>query len=136
MTRSDNRKGLEELRAVRRSTMGALTSVFLFSIFVNLLMLTGPLYMLQVYDRVLGSRSEETLLALSLLVTFLFVAMGVLDHARARVMRAWAQAFRRSSTAASSRPRCGGSRSRPAIRRPWQRSAISNRCSGSGPRRC
>ncbi|RHZ92085.1 type I secretion system permease/ATPase [Cereibacter sphaeroides] len=86
MTRSDNRKGLEELRAVRRSSMGALTSVFLFSIFVNLLMLTGPLYMLQVYDRVLGSRSEETLLALSLLVTFLFVAMGVLDHARARVM--------------------------------------------------
>ncbi|ACM02124.1 type I secretion system permease/ATPase [Cereibacter sphaeroides] len=86
MTRSDNRKGLEELRAVRRSSMGALTSVFLFSIFVNLLMLTGPLYMLQVYDRVLGSRSEETLLALSLLVTFLFVAMGVLDHVRARVM--------------------------------------------------
>jgi ATP-binding cassette subfamily C protein len=41
--------------------------------------------MLQVYDRVLGSRSEETLIALSILVTFLFLMMGILDHARARV---------------------------------------------------
>jgi ATP-binding cassette, subfamily C, bacterial len=48
-------------------------------------MLTGPLYMLQVYDRVLTSRSEETLLALSILVVLLFVAMGVLDHARNRI---------------------------------------------------
>ncbi|MEN0041469.1 MAG: type I secretion system permease/ATPase, partial [Pseudomonadota bacterium] len=58
---------------------------FLFSIFVNLLMLTGPLYMLQVYDRVLGSRSEETLLALTGLIVFLFLMMGILDYARARV---------------------------------------------------
>ena len=48
-------------------------------------MLTGPLFMLQVYDRVLGSGSEETLLALSLLVTFLFLMMGILDYARGRV---------------------------------------------------
>ena len=86
MTGPDIRKGLDELRAARRLSLGALSAAFLFSVFVNLLMLTGPLYMLQVYDRVLGSRSEETLLALSLLVTFLFVAMGFLDHARARVM--------------------------------------------------
>lgn len=60
-------------------------AVFLFSMFTNVLMLTGPLYMLQVYDRVLGSRSEETLLALSLLVTFLFLIMGILDYVRGRV---------------------------------------------------
>ncbi|WP_299821404.1 type I secretion system permease/ATPase [uncultured Jannaschia sp.] len=65
---------------------GLLTMAFVFSVFVNMLMLTGPLYMLQVYDRVLGSRSEETLIALSVLVTFLFLMMGVLDHARGRVM--------------------------------------------------
>lgn len=53
---------------------------------VNALMLTGPLYMLQVYDRVLGSRSEETLLALTLLIAFLFLMMGILDHLRGRVM--------------------------------------------------
>ena len=49
-------------------------------------MLTGPLYMLQVYDRVLGSRSEETLIALSILVAFLYGMMGLLDYARGRIM--------------------------------------------------
>lgn len=84
--RSDNAVGLAELRAARRESIGPIFAVFLFSVFVNLLMLTGPLYMLQVYDRVLGSRSEETLLALSMLVVFLFVVMGILDHVRGRVM--------------------------------------------------
>lgn len=51
-----------------------------------MLMLTGPLYMLQVYDRVLGSRSEATLIALSLLVVFLYGVMGILDYARGRIM--------------------------------------------------
>jgi hypothetical protein len=60
-------------------------SIGLFSVFVNLLMLTGPLYMLQVYDRVLGSRSEATLVALTLLIAALFAIMGMLDHARSRV---------------------------------------------------
>lgn len=80
------------LRQVRRNVTRLLWGVFLFGMVVNVLMLTGPLYMLQVYDRVLGSRSEETLLALSILVTFLFVMMGFLDWARARVAaRAGAQ---------------------------------------------
>ena len=75
----------QELREVRRRNSGLLWAVFIFSMFTNLLMLTGPLFMLQVYDRVLGSGSEETLLALSLLVTFLFLMMGLLDYARGRV---------------------------------------------------
>lgn len=58
----------------------------LFSIVVNVLMLTGPLYMLQVYDRVLGSGSEATLVALSALVIGLFLAMGILENARSKVM--------------------------------------------------
>ncbi|MEY4696887.1 MAG: hypothetical protein RIT14_1315, partial [Pseudomonadota bacterium] len=80
------RAGLAELRQARRAQSGLFWAAVLFSIFVNLLLLTGPLYMLQVYDRVLGSQSESTLIALSLLVTFLFVAMGLLDHARARIL--------------------------------------------------
>jgi ATP-binding cassette, subfamily C, bacterial len=60
-------------------------SIALFSVFVNLLMLTGPLYMLQVYDRVLSSRSEATLVALTLLIAVLFGIMGLLDHARGRL---------------------------------------------------
>lgn len=65
--------------------VGSLISVGLFSVFVNLLMLTGPLFMLQVYDRVLASRSEETLVALLVLVAGLYALMGVLDYARGRV---------------------------------------------------
>jgi ATP-binding cassette, subfamily C, bacterial len=60
-------------------------SIGLFSVFVNLLMLTGPIYMLQVYDRVLSSRSEATLVALTLLIALLFAIMAVLDHARSRL---------------------------------------------------
>tara|TARA_B110000285_G_scaffold4897_1_gene5215 strand:+ start:3062 stop:3646 length:585 start_codon:yes stop_codon:yes gene_type:complete len=60
--------------------------VALFSFFVNMLMLTGPLYMLNVYDRVLGSRSLETLIALLVLVGFLYACMGILDFVRGRVM--------------------------------------------------
>lgn len=48
----------------------------MFSVAVNLLALTGPLFMLQVYDRVLASRSGPTLAALFLLVSFLFLMLG------------------------------------------------------------
>jgi ATP-binding cassette, subfamily C, bacterial len=82
----DIRPGLAELRAARAGSRLAVVAAFVFSALVNLLMLTAPLYMLQVYDRVLVSRSEETLVALSLLMAFLFLIMGVLDHARGRIM--------------------------------------------------
>ena len=49
-------------------------------------MLTGPLFMLQVYDRVLTSRSEATLVTLIVITAFLFLMMGLLDHARGRVL--------------------------------------------------
>lgn len=78
--------GLAELRSARSESRSLYWAVALFSVFVNLLMLTGPLFMLQVYDRVLGSQSEETLFALALLVTFLFAMMGILDFVRGRVM--------------------------------------------------
>ena len=49
-------------------------------------MLTGPTYMLQVYGRVLGSRSEATLIALTTLVAFLYGMLGLLDFSRGRIM--------------------------------------------------
>lgn len=79
-------EGAAELRAVRRQSRTIYWSVAVFSFFVNALMLTGPLYMLNIYDRVLGSRSVETLLALSVLVAFLFAMMGLLDVVRGRLM--------------------------------------------------
>jgi ATP-binding cassette subfamily C protein len=79
-------RGAAELRAARAETRGLVWAVAVFSFFVNLLMLTGPLYMLNVYDRVLGSRSVETLIALSVLVAFLYGCMGLLDYVRGRIM--------------------------------------------------
>jgi ATP-binding cassette, subfamily C, bacterial len=81
-----NSRGLTELRAARREANGLFMATILFSVVINLLMLTSPLYMLQVYDRVLGSRSEATLVALSVLVAVLFLAMGVLEFSRSKVM--------------------------------------------------
>jgi ATP-binding cassette, subfamily C, bacterial len=75
----------DELSLFRRRNAWLLWLVALFSLAVNLLMLTGPIYMLQVYDRVLGSGSQETLVALTVLIVFLFLMMGILDHVRARV---------------------------------------------------
>ncbi len=80
------KRGQDELCALRRRSRILYWMVGLFSLFVNLLMLTGPLYMLQVYDRVLGSGSQETLIALSILVAFLYAMMGILDHTRGRIM--------------------------------------------------
>ncbi len=79
-------QGKGELAAARRESTHLYWMVAVFSFFVNMLMLTGPLYMLNVYDRVLGSRSLETLIALSVLVAFLYGMMGILDFVRGRVM--------------------------------------------------
>ena len=78
--------GVAELRRARSESRSLYWLVGVFSLFANLLMLTGPLYMLSVYDRVLGSRSEATLIALSLLVLFLYGVMGILDYTRSRIM--------------------------------------------------
>ena len=78
--------GLRELRSIRNESSTLFYFVGMLSVFVNLLMLTGPIFMLQIYDRVLGSRSEETLVALSVLVVFLYALQGVLDWVRANVM--------------------------------------------------
>ncbi|WP_208351600.1 type I secretion system permease/ATPase [Pseudaestuariivita rosea] len=86
MSKDNHSRGLEELRSVRSRSRSLYWAVGVFSFFANLLMLTGPLYMLSVYDRVLGSRSIETLIALSVLVAFLYGVMGVLDYTRGRVM--------------------------------------------------
>lgn len=79
-------KGRIELRAAMAKGRGLFLTVGIFSFFVNLLMLTGPLFMLQVYDRVLGSRSEATLVALVVLIAILYLIMGFLDYARGRIL--------------------------------------------------
>lgn len=126
------RAGLSELAAARAASRRAVLAAFLFSALVNVLMLTAPLYMLQVYDRVLVSRSEETLLALSLLMAFLFLVMGLLDHARSRIMarvgarlqaqldpRVLSAAFRRLTVAPQDTAALAAQRDLDAIARFW-----------------
>ena len=64
----------------------SITATLIFGAFVNVLMLVGPFFMLQVYDRVLTSRSKETLVALLVLVGALYFMMLLLDASRARVL--------------------------------------------------
>ena len=58
----------------------------MFSFAINLLYLAGPLYMLQVYDRVISSASEVTLVMLTIALLVAFMALAGLDAVRARVL--------------------------------------------------
>ena len=84
-----NRNGTTGPRAVK-SALKPLRPWFYvvaaFSMAVNVLMLTGSLYMLQVYDRVLSSGSVETLVALSLIALFAYGVQGTLDAMRSRML--------------------------------------------------
>ena len=60
-------------------------SIFVFSLILNILALTGSLFMLQVYDRVIPSGSIPTLLALCLIVGLLYIFYGVMDYVRSRI---------------------------------------------------
>ena len=60
-------------------------SAFFFSFVLNVLALTGSLFMLQVYDRVLPSGSVPTLVALGLIVLVLYGYYGLLDYVRSRI---------------------------------------------------
>ena len=73
-----------------RAALSGLTGTFwivgLFSAAINILMLTGSVYMLQVYDRVLGSRSLATLAGLFTIVVVLYAFLGFYEFLRARIM--------------------------------------------------
>ncbi|MGO2133287.1 MAG: type I secretion system permease/ATPase [Halomonas sp.] len=75
-----------DLQLALKACRSSFISVGFFSMFINLLMLVPPMYMLQVYDRVLSTQSEETLLMLTLLVIFLFLVMGGLELVRSRIL--------------------------------------------------
>ncbi|GHB07200.1 peptidase [Salinicola rhizosphaerae] len=83
MSKPDNKT---DLQAALRTSRRAFHFVLLFSLFINLLMLGPSLYMLQVYDRVITTRSAETLLMLTLVIGFLFIVMGSLDLVRSRIL--------------------------------------------------
>ena len=75
-----------ELRRALWSCSSAFLATAGFSGLLNLLMLTGSLFMLEVYDRVLPSRSVPTLIGLCLVAVILFTAQGLLDLIRGRLL--------------------------------------------------
>jgi ATP-binding cassette subfamily C exporter for protease/lipase len=83
---SPDRNARGELREALDAVRSSLLTVGIFSGFVNLLMLAPALYMLQVYDRVLGSRNETTLLVLSGLVIGAFLLVAALEAVRGWVL--------------------------------------------------
>jgi PrtD family type I secretion system ABC transporter len=68
------------------SVRGAFAAAAAFSFFISLLTLVSPLYMMQIYNRVLPSRSEATLLGLTGLAAAMLLVMGLLEMIRARVL--------------------------------------------------
>lgn len=73
-------------RMITPSIKRTLILVMVAGFAVNVLLLTSPLYMLQMYDRVLTSRSIATLAALSVIALFLFIGYGFLEVIRSRLM--------------------------------------------------
>ena len=68
-----------DLQRAVKACKGAFVSVGFFSMFVNLLMLVPPMYMLQVSDSVLTTQNFYTLLMITLVVGFLFMVMSRLE---------------------------------------------------------
>ncbi|MEL6735498.1 MAG: type I secretion system permease/ATPase [Pseudomonadota bacterium] len=74
------------LQQAYKKYRAAFAATLIFSMFTNLLMFVGPIYMLQIYDRVLSSRNETTLIALSAIAIGLLVSYGLLEFTRSRLL--------------------------------------------------
>jgi ATP-binding cassette, subfamily C, bacterial PrsD len=89
-------KGISNLRSTAasddpvtaglRESARRMIGIAVFSGVINVLMLSGSLYMLQVYDRVIPSRNTATLIGLSLMVLFAYLVQGYFDALRARML--------------------------------------------------
>ena len=75
-----------EVKNAVRASRRALNATFVFSAVINILMLAGPIFMLQVYDRVLNSSSFPTLVTLFAITAALYGIIGLLELARSRIV--------------------------------------------------
>lgn len=88
-TKAAKRQGSGEPTALgkaMKSVKPALWTAIVFSLFINLLGLTAPLYMMQVYDRVLASRSISTLVVLTIIIAVLYLITAGLESLRSKVL--------------------------------------------------
>lgn len=86
LSRPSSPSARTELGDALRACRGAFLGVGLMSCMINILYLTGSFFMLEVYDRVLPSRSVPTLVGLIVLAAGLYIAQGVLDLLRGRIL--------------------------------------------------
>ncbi|GEP05310.1 type I secretion system permease/ATPase [Methylobacterium oxalidis] len=69
-----------------RSMRPMLVTAVIFSFFINVLLFVSPLYMLQIYDRVLASRNETTLVGITLVAAFALAVYAMLEMLRSRIL--------------------------------------------------
>ncbi|MFY0615139.1 MAG: type I secretion system permease/ATPase [Hyphomicrobiaceae bacterium] len=95
MTASSKPSDLRQqpIAAALATCRSGMISVGFFSCLMNVLLLTGPFFMLQIYDRVLTSRSISTLLALALIAGALYLFYGGFDWIRSLLLARLSKAF-------------------------------------------
>src|SRR5919206_3877839 len=76
----------DEVKSALRACRGVALTVALFSLAVNLLTMVSPIYMMQVFDRVLSARSGDTLVMLTLIVTAALAVLAIIDALRGQVL--------------------------------------------------
>ena len=77
---------VDPMRAIVKEGRSAVLYLAVFSLFINLLILTSPIYMMQVYDRVLASGKVETLVMLTAIAGLAVLALGLLEMVRSRII--------------------------------------------------
>ena len=77
---------ISPLNEAYRRFRAVVVTTFIFSFFSNILLFAAPLYMLQVYDRVLGTRNETTLLMISLITLLMMISQGLIEFFRSRML--------------------------------------------------
>ena len=102
---SRNREESTEVQDALKTCFPSFAGVAVFSAVVNVLALTGSIYMLQVYDRVLSSRSIATLIGLSLITLAAYALSGGLDMLRGQDAGAHRRPLRRAPVPPRLRPR-------------------------------
>ena len=83
---TQNSQDISLLKSITGLTKKYIYFVACLSFFINFAMLTVPLYMLQLYDRVLTTRNTDTLLFLTLAAVFMLIVIGILELIRSRIL--------------------------------------------------
>jgi ABC-type bacteriocin/lantibiotic exporter with double-glycine peptidase domain len=114
------------LRETLKECQIGLVLLAILSFFINLLILTSPIYMMQVYDRVLTSGRTETLVLLTIIAGIAVLVLGLLEMVRSKVLGRIGRCWIGGCPPSSSAPACA--RRFMEARRMRSRSEILRKC--------